>query len=69
MSRPVTRQGVPSLDGPRNGRTREHVVAAPAKSTRCQHNFEEVVDEYGTPVLKCIACPHIRGERTGRGFR
>lgn len=69
MSRPVTRQGVPSLDGPRNGRTRDHVVAPPAKATRCQHEYAAVPEYLGWESLNCLLCGHIRGERTGRGFR
>jgi hypothetical protein len=70
VTRPVTRQGVRDLnDPPRNARTRNEVVAPPAKATRCQHAFERRVDGWGHHYEQCIACPHIRGERTGRWFR
>jgi hypothetical protein len=60
----LNRQGVPIYDKPRNARTRSSVVLPPAKSTRCQHSYSpQAFDEV------CDLCGHIRGERTGRGFR
>jgi hypothetical protein len=61
----VTKQQVRDLnDPPRNGRTRSSVVAPPAKATRCQHVYSEQAFDH-----VCDLCGHIRGERTGRGFR
>jgi hypothetical protein len=64
-----TKQQIRDLnDPPRNAR-RNDVAVPPAKATRCNHTYRDVRDEYGTPLLLCLSCGHIRGERTGRGFR
>jgi hypothetical protein len=65
----LSKQGVPLLDGPRNGRRRDVPFVPPAKPTRCQHVFGTAVDDWGWAAQQCASCGHIRGERTGRGFR
>jgi hypothetical protein len=66
----LTAQGIRDLnDPPRNARTRNDVAVPPAKATRCNHTYRDVRDAWGHRCEECIGCGHIRGERTGRGFR
>jgi hypothetical protein len=62
----LSKQGVPLLDGPRNGRRRD----VPALFGVCRnHLYDRDSDAYNAAIDVCRKCGHSRPADASRGFR